>query len=408
MTSPQPNVCCTAQHRAFDFCLTLSSFLVLFAFGGTAVAANNPLYNLKDNPKVKDRLAVHLEQYSYDWEGDNSTSGRQSVTPVTLTYKVNDNLDVGLRTAYIDSRNTTVGREGHVATQGDTNVSAAYAQELPDNWNIRYNLDYNIPTGKETLSGTEKNAIMDGSLVQQTRFGEGENVTPGIVVTKVVSPNANVGVGLSRTIKGKFDPNGDVTNDELDPGDETRLSLQGHFAKGNTQVIGGMNYTKSDETKRDNTDYYRKGDSYDTNVTVVHALPKDQRITVGIRHSKQDPDYYISSITGNLDKESRNVNGKSLYTSVEYAKTWRGQHTVRVNADKLKIDANSYDQLNDLYNAGRNKTQFGLGYDYQINQKARFYTDLKQFEMQDKATPATLVDTKYTGTQISAGLDWAF
>lgn len=390
--------------------ITLASGFVIWSFLSVVCAASaaEPVKPLQANSAIKDKLAVHVEQYWYDWEGDNDTSGRQSVTPVTVTYKVTDSLDVGVRTAYIDSENTTVGREGHVAVQGDTNVSAAYVKELPHNWNVRYNLDYNIPTGKEKLSGTEKNAIMDGSLVQQTRFGEGENVTPGVVVTKIVSPNANIGVGLSRTIKGKFDPNGDVENDILDPGDESRLSLQGHFAKGNTQFLGGLNYTHSDITKRNDANYYRKGDSYDTNVTLVHALPKDQRITASVRYSKQAPDTYVSNITGNFEKESRNINGTSLYTSIEYAKTWQGRHTLRINADQLKIDANSYDQLNDLYNAGRDKTQFGLGYDYQLNRKARLYADVKQYTMKDKATPATLVDTKYDGLQSSFGIDWAF
>ena len=151
-----------------------------------APVAREPLKGFTESEYVKDRLAVHLEHNYFDWRDDTNRSGRQNITPVTLTYRYNDfyfgDFDFGVRRAYIESVNTTPGRTGSVATWSDTSISTSYTLKNLS-WPLRFSLDYNLPNGKATLSGSEKNAIMDGSLVQQTRFGEGENITPGIGVT---------------------------------------------------------------------------------------------------------------------------------------------------------------------------------------------------------------------------------
>lgn len=322
--------------------------------------------------------------------------GHQTLLPLTATYRFNQ-MEFGVRTAWVESVNSTAGRRGNVSTMTDTAFSFAYNQALTRGWALRYNLDYNAPTGKATLSGSEKNAIMDGNLVSQTRFGEGHNVTPGIVLTKAFTPNAAAGLGLSHTVRGSYDPNGDVDNDHLDPGDETRITLQGQYADENLMLIGGLIYTNSATSEVNNRDYFQKGDRYDMNLTGIFALPHAQRITLGARYSTQTPDTYANSITGNFEKESRNINGDSIYLTAEYAKTWQGRHTGKILADWLKIDANSYDQFNDLYNAGREKWQAGVGYEYAISSKSRVSATAKYFEMNDKATPATLVDTRYSG-----------
>ena len=389
--------------------ILLATLSMSLSFWYTASIAQTENTNNQENQTdwKTDRLSIYSSADYYSWQGDNSTGGRQTVVPVTATYRVG-NAEFGLRSAWIESVNTSQGLAGKVSTISDTALSAAYTQQLNQGWGVRYNLDYNAITGKATLSGAEKNAIMDGNLVQQTRFGEGTNITPGIVVTKAINPNWAVGIGASYTYRGRYDPNGDVQNDRLDPGNETHATLQSQYATQNMLIIGGLIYTKSSATTVNKQDYFEKGDRYDANLTGIFALPYDQRLTAGLRYSTQQPDTYISNITGNFQKESRNVNGDSTYLTLEYAKTWRQKHTAKLLADLVKINANSYDQFNDLYNAGRKKWQLGVGYDYRINPKSNATFAIRKMEMQDKATPATLVDATYTGWNVSAGLNWLF
>lgn len=355
---------------------------------------------------VENRLSVYIDSHYYDWEGDNFTSGRQYVTPLTVTYRMGE-VEAGLRTGLVSSRNTTPGREGEVTTVGDTNLSVALMQKLRKGWSIRYNLDWNLPTGKESLGGTQKNAVMDGNLVQQTRFGEGTNVTPALSVIKVFSRQAQGGFGFGHTWKGRYDPNSDVLGDELDPGDENHLTLQGQYGRPDWLVVGGLVYTTSGDTDFGGSPYYRKGNRTDVNVTGMKALPNAQQLTLGLRYSTQEPDTYVDRKSGNYQKESSNINGHSTYVFGEYAKGF-GRHSLKGNVSLLRIAANSYDQLSDLYNAGRVKRELGVGYGFQLDRKRGLHVDVKRMSMDDKATPATVVDTGYSGWNVSVGMGWGF
>lgn len=386
-------------------CLPVVAFAV-DASNATIAAAIPVAVDTPFNRFVKNKLAVYVDTAHYSWQGNDGTEGQQTVTPLTLTYRMGV-VEAGLRTGFISSKNTTIGREGEVSTLGDTNLSTAYSQKFKQGWSVRYNLDWNLPTGKESLGGTQKFAVMDGNLVQQTRFGEGTNITPSVSVAKALNANSLMAIGLSHTWRGAYDPNSDVSNDEIDPGDESALSLQGQYGVQQWLVLGGLTYTKASDTDFGGSPYYRKGNRTDANVTGMLALPKAQQVTLMMRYSQQSPDTYTDRKTGNYQKESSNVNGHSTYVFSEYSKRL-DRHTLRANAAFLKIDANSYDQLSDLYNAGRNKRELGVGYNFAIAQQRGVRVDVKRMNLDDKATPATLVDTQYKGWTVSAGVNWAF
>ncbi len=392
--------------------LGVGAYLISFnAHAVDASAAPTPgtgniIQAFADQQLIKDKLSVVVEHNYFDWKSDQGGSGRQSITPLTLAYR-HESFDFGLRRAYIDSVNTTPNRQGNVGAWSDTSLSAAYTfKELP--WPVRVNIDYNLPNGKASLAGTQKNAIMDGSLVQQTRFGEGENIAVGVGVTHAFSEQDIFGGGLSFLKRGQFSPNADIANTELDSGDDTTATLQWQHNAQTWMAIGGLIYTQAGVTKRGGLDYYKKGDRIDTNLTGIYAFSNTQKIQANLRYSTQRPDLYVSSITGMLQQESANSNGDSTYLNLDWSKTWQEKHTLHVTADYLEINANSYDQVNDLYNAGRNKVGVGLGYDYAFTQKSRVSVAAKTYEMKDKSTPATLRDTKYTGNNVYVNFSHSF
>jgi hypothetical protein len=368
-------------------------------------SCSNIIQSFTDHHLIKDKLSVILEHNYYDWKNDQNGSGHQSITPITLAYRY-DNFDFGWRRAYIESVNSSENRQGSVSTWSDTSLSAAYTfKEI--SWPLRINIDYNMPNGKAGLAGTEKNAIMDGSLVQQTRFGEGENIAIGMGITHAFGEKNIFGGGLSFLKRGQFNPNSDIANTELNPGDDTIATLQWQHNAKTWMLIGGVIYTQSGVTQRGGLEYYQKGDRSDINLTGIYTLTNTQRFQANLRYSTQTKDRYINSL-GTLEQESANSNGNSAYLNLDWSNTWNGKHTLHISGDYLEITANSYDQVNDLYNAGRKKVGFGLGYDYAFNQKSHIAIIAKTYEMNDKATPATLQDTKYTGNNIYVNFSHSF
>jgi hypothetical protein len=362
-------------------------------------------------------FAINVEQSYYNWNDDLGNNGSQYVAPVTFTYN-QGNFDLGLRTAYINSSldgvitfdGQKVGtRKGDVSTTSDTSVTLAYTLKnlsAP----IRFNLDFNLPTGQATLVGSERNALMDGSLVQQTRFGEGLNIAPGIGITYPLSKRDVIGAGFSYIFKGKFDPNGDVVNDEITPGDEAVATLQYQHTGQNMLFIGGLIYTNSGVTKRGDLDYYQKGDRLDTNATLVFAPFPGNTIKLFGRYYTQNKDNVRNFFTGNLQEEAANSNGNALYLGFDWglALDKKQKHTIHFLVDTLNVKANNYDRINDLFNGNRNKWSFGLGYDYSLSSNSRFSIQAKYFNMIDEANPRTLREISYNGYNIFGTVNFSF
>lgn len=387
-------------------CLISLNAHAVDASSAPSPGTGNVIQSFDEKGLIKDKLSVIVEHNYFDWKSDVGGRGRQAITPLTLAYRA-EGFDFGLRRAYIESINTTPNRSGTVGTWSDTSLSAAYTfKQLA--WPVRINLDYNLPNGKAGLAGAQKNAIMDGSLVQQTRFGEGENIALGVGVTHAFSEQDIFGGGLSFLKRGQFNPNLDVLNSEIDPGDDTTATLQWQHNAQTWMAIGGLIYTKAGVTRRGGLDYYKKGDRTDLNLTGIYAISNAQKIQANLRYSTQRPDLYVNNLVGMLQQESANSNGNSTYLNLDWSKTLQEKHTLHVTADYLLISANSYDQINDLFNAGRNKTGVGLGYDYAFTPKSRVSVVAKTYGMKDKATPATLRDTKYTGNNVYVNFSHSF
>ncbi|MBS9783674.1 MAG: hypothetical protein KGV46_03880 [Pasteurella sp.] len=357
---------------------------------------------------IKDKLSIHVESNHFDWKGkDDNSKGKQTFTPVTVTYREN-NIDLGIRRAHINSKNETPKREGEVTTLSDSNLSLAYTQPLSKKTSVRFSGEWNLPTGKATLDSDEKNAMMDGGLVDQVRFGEGLNITTGASLVHNVSDKLLLGLGYSHTWLGTYDPNLHVSGDKLNPGNQDHITLQGQYKGDRYLLLGGATYTMSDVTEFGHKKYYEKGNRLDTNVTGIYALTDKDRVTLGARYSTQKPDTYVNRITGNFEKESRNVNGDSVYVYGEYARNWRPKHTIKFNASYFDIDANSYDFSSDYYNAGRNKVTYGMGYDWQIMPKLMANASIKRYEVTDKASFTTGKDTEYQGWNSQVGFSYNF
>lgn len=357
------------------------------------------------NSALQDRLSAFWENNYYYWKDDVGNSGYQFIQPYTFTFK-DQQFEYGLRTAYIVSENKSANASGRVAAWSDTALSVAYANRN-EAWPVRYNLDLNLPTGKATLTGNQKYAIMDNALVQQTRLGEGFNITPGVNISRQLGPNDLLGFGTSYTVRGKYDPNGDIENDVINPGNEWINSLQWQHIEKNWLFIGGFSHTGFGITKRAGADYYQKGKLNDVNMTYVTELPRSQSLMLNYRYSHQEADQY-QSILGGLAEEPGNSNGDSQYISATWSKSWDDKQTVRLMVDLLKTDANSYDPIDDFYIAGRTKHGGGIGYDVSFTPHSRLSVDVKKYTMRDKATVYTGRDTRYDGWNVYTRYSYEF
>jgi hypothetical protein len=211
-----------------------------------------------------------------------------------------------------------------------------------------------------------------------------------------------VGLGVSYILKGQFDPNSDVVNDEIKPGNETVATLQYQHIDTNWLVSSGLIYTGYGTTQRGGQDYYRSGDRLDANVTAAFIPFDGHRVQLSGRYFTQNPNTVANFLSGDLVKESANSNGNATYLGLDWSIATDPQQKGRVHAlvDYLNVQANSYDRINDLYNAGRDKISVGVGYDYSFSPSTSASVQAKYFQVVDKATPITQQDIRSNGLNV--------
>ena len=366
-----------------------------FAYSQEAEATSDSIFNL------------YAEQNYYSWKDGEGNHGYQHVTPLTLSYQ-KGGLNLGLRRAFIVSENKSPNKEGRVAHWSDTSLSAAYTMNRDGAWPIRFNLSTNIPNGKATLTGDEKNAVMDGHLVWQTRFGEGFNITPGINISHAFTDQDVVGFGISHVVRGKFDPNADVEKDEIDPGNDTILTLQYQHQAERWQADAGLTYQRSGTTKRGGQDYYQKGMLFSLDLGGSYAITNQQNIRVNFSHSYRKRDKYINNLTGSLEAEAFNSNGSTNYIGVDYGYYFDQKQNIHLTVDYLKINDNKYDQINALYVPARSKWSIGARYQYAFNNQLNASLSAKHFRVKDRPSPYTPDGQDFKGWNIFASLNYQF
>lgn len=352
------------------------------------------------------QLSVHTEQVYSSWKSEAGAKGYQLATPFSLTYQ-NKNFDAGIRRAFIISSNKTPDREGKVSHWSDTSLSLGYSAFSQSNFPVRFNLSANLPNGKATLSGKEKNAVMDGNLVWQTRFGEGFNITPGISIAHSFTGKDTVGFGMSYGWRGKFDPNSDVENDEINPGNETVATLNYQRNSQRYSIDTGITYRHAGVTKRDGKDYYRKGVLWSFETNAAAALTEKHQVYGGLYFARRKRDHYINNATGNLEIEQFNSNGNTLSANIGYSYRLKPNANIGLTADYLKVGSNSYDQINALFVPKRKKWSVGANYRHQWSNKLTASISAKRFKMHDDESPY-ISEQDFKGWNVSASLKYMY
>lgn len=359
-------------------------------------------FHVKSEPQFN----IGIENHYYTWKSTDGRQGFQNVTPINLSYQKGA-FNLGVRRAFIDSENQSPEQEGKLSDWSDTSLSLAYTAFQEKNYPIRFNLSANIPNGKATLYGDEKNAIMDGNLVWQTRLGEGLNITPGLNIAHSFTNQDTIGFGVSRIFRGEFDPNGDVENDKIDPGDDTIVTLQYARTGQKGKVQTSLTHQHSGVTMRDGKPYYKKGRLWTGEVNGHFSVTPNQTIYGGYAYSYRYKDKYINNLTGDLEAEQFNSNGGSHWFNLGYDVYLNNKHSIGASADYLKIKSNDYDQINALYVPARTKTGIGLNYQYEFSPKTRFSLSAKHFKMNDDATPY-LDKQSYKGWNMFSSINYTF
>lgn len=205
------------------------------------------------------------------WAQGRGTQVAQISVPVYVRLAFGRNLDVALRGGQASVNGATVQKlRGLTDMQMSLNYN--YSRFI-------FNLGVNLPSGKRELTYAEFLTTALLSLnhynFQTPSFGQGLNMTAGLMWAFSVRENLSLGVGASYQYKGKFKPVAFIG--DYDPGDEVLLTggldwRLGETAKFSWDVI----YTLYGTDKIDSNQVFAAGNRFVMNAQFQQSFEHDQ------------------------------------------------------------------------------------------------------------------------------------
>ncbi len=288
----------------------------------------------------------------------------------------------------------------------DTKVNASYefSGNLPID--ILIGFDVNLPTGKTGLSENDLKLIMDPDLISISKFGEGFNINPTLVVTKEAG-NWVGGIGIGYTMRGKYDYSTEIT--DFNPGDiinssaDIRYSISSHMTG---RFFGNLALYGTD--KVDGKDFYREG-----NLLLLG-------IGLHFAESKWDGDFSLRSIFRGKSKFNDGAEGFITEANKSHGNEWIGDISLRyflndsiILKSSLQgrwIAENDYAPNADLYVGKRDKFSLKLGASKTFLPNLDGEVMVKGFVMNDGESryPELRSERDYTGGSLEVVLTTRF
>jgi hypothetical protein len=329
--------------------------------------------------------ALATEVRYYSWKSDrgqpsnftgNPGSGTQVYTPfaLQLTGTPNDLFKVELlgRGGWVESRQTTNGLTGEVATFTDTVASGTITYLGINGIQPFVSMNVNLPTGKSALFGTQANARMDPDLVEIGSFGEGLNLGPSVGFNLPVTPSFLVTIAAGYTWRGAFYRENSLvaapsnpllvnqqTVTSLNPGDVFTFTASAAYANGpwSASLIGTV--SEEAESTEDRLAIYKAGRRYLASATLGYSWPETfgvTTLTASLARSNRNEVKFLGGT--DLITEPFNTNSHLYRVGIEHlwpiGRLWLGP-----TASYLYRNNNSYNA--DTFQFVPAKTRYSAG-----------------------------------------------
>ena len=307
----------------------------------------------------------------YSWKDAMGNSGHQFYQPFNYTY-VQGLFEYSIDGGYAWSNNEDMDN-GRLSTFTDTSLSIAYTHQLPNANYFVYELGFNLPTGTDALHGFAP--VMSEDLVENSRFGEGFNVTPAVWYYHKLNSMNTLIFGSYVTWGGQYDT--DYTKDDswIKPGRVWVNTAEWKHLDKKWQFLAELdltNYGKNEEYDLS----YQSGNRLAPNITVNYVPDAKQFFTAYYWGTHDGPLKNTNFIASPETRLGKNV-------GLQWAHKAGKKGRIRLFYDHLERSGETYDPLTDITTDKRKKDTYGLGYDYEFSDKSRLAFNVERFTMKD-------------------------
>lgn len=307
-----------------------------------------------------------------------------------------------MRTAYMRSENRTPSQTGVISGFSDTAISlfgsyAASSKVIPF-----MVTSFNLPTGKGTLSGSQKNALMDIDLVEQVRHGEGLNMNIGGGVTYNFNETTSTTISASRNFRGGYIPDGDL-NLKYQPGTQTTVFGQVDYSTDRISGLLGLKYSEERTSLLGETAFFQPGEMYEGYASLSVAISDRDLLSGFLSFSKFSKNKSFDPFKQAFVEEEATGAGNviNIKGSWQHAYDWG---RFGINGSILYRDENDFDAVNDQFIPARIKLTMGPEATITLPEGLSLIFNASYFRLNEEGTVFTKHNQKFDGVEISLGL----
>ena len=307
-----------------------------------------------------------LEYYS--WQGPEGRSGHQLYSGNSFYWSKN-HYDFSLSNAYVMSNTGLAG--GEMSGLTDTSLTAMYTNKHPV-YDVRYGLEVNLPTGS---SRTNNNAVVPDYLARVSRLGEGWNFMPRLEVVRHLDKYTSMTWRGSYSFRGAYEEDYDGLTGNMHPGNQWTNELEYLHTDKKTHYMLKFQYTNnSDKSSISGTanDYsFTEGDGLGVRGYYRSWFtPKDSWGAYGA--------YTFDGGTAYDNGLAPGSGVHRLYYGAGYFHQFDSKRQLRLFANWLRADGESYDPLTRLTSASGRRFSVSLGYDWRMDDKNSLSLDMER------------------------------
>ncbi len=341
----------------------------------------------------------------YYWESTKREKGQQFYMPVSIEATVKD-FTFRVLAGYMYNYYDPQGSASHDADDIlDTKVNLSYYLEDVIGIDVLFGLDFNVPTGRTSLSDDDVDALMDPDLVPITSWGEGFDINPTVTLVKSWE-KIDVGVSGGFLWRDSYDYSKEF--EDYDPGDIWRVTGEFRYYPTDSWMLRFYtSYTWYGEDEVDGDDFYEPGDLLEFGAGLTYEK-SPWRFNLGLSSYFREKDR-IETPAGNVRKEDHNSYGDefSVRSSLKY--TISDKQSIYGMVNLLRVEPNGYDHEDRFYKGRRQKAEAGLGWQWEFVKDYKLQLVSSFYILHDEETAEHPTSNRtYRGASVRLGLTTRF
>jgi len=344
----------------------------------------------------------------YDMFHEDSSDGFEITLPVGFAYE-QEQFVVQLETSYgYANVEPEDADDTSFSAMTDTHLAISYLfLNLPVS--IRLGLDANLPTGKERLNMRQRSAEAGerNDLFEIDDFGEGLNIGTSLGLVKEFD-TISLLVDGAYIFNGEFDPTSDISDDDLDPGEQVLVIALFNWQMSPQlmlEMFGAYSYFFKDQLN--GKENFREGGKVGFGGS-LRVERKQIELLLSVQQVLQSKDEVL--VEESLKTESENSNGFRVFGIFDFMYHMSPKLSLELIGDlRYYEESERTDELYGLPLRGRRvRYAVGPGAIYTLNKHLTWNGLVKYFHMEQERDIILDQETTYQGVNLAVGITYTF